>query len=90
VAQREVEAMVELLRTVRQQLDATLLVVEHDIAFIADLADRLVAMDRGGVLASGEPRTVLETPAVGEAFLGSDPLTLTRSGSTSANPRGDE
>jgi ABC-type branched-subunit amino acid transport system ATPase component len=90
VAQREVEAMVELLRTVRQQLDATLLVVEHDIAFIADLADRLVAMDRGGVLASGEPRTVLETAAVGEAFLGSDPLTLSRSGSTSSNPRGDE
>ena len=89
VAQREVEAMVALLRNVRDRLDATLLVVEHDIAFIADLADRLVAMDRGGVLASGVPRTVLETPAVGEAFLGSDPLTLTRSGSTAPNPGGD-
>jgi ABC-type branched-subunit amino acid transport system ATPase component len=89
VAQREVEAMVSLLRNVRDQLDATLLVVEHDIAFIAELADRLVAMDRGGVLASGVPRTVLETPAVGEAFLGSDPLTLTRSGST-APTRGDD
>ena len=60
VAQREVEAMVELLRNVRDQLDATMLVVEHDIAFIAELADRLVAMDRGTVLASGEPRDVLE------------------------------
>jgi ABC-type branched-subunit amino acid transport system ATPase component len=89
VAQREVEAMVALLRNVRDQLDATLLVVEHDIAFIAELADRLVALDRGGVLASGVPRTVLETPAVGAAFLGSDPLTLTRSGSTAPNPRGE-
>jgi ABC-type branched-subunit amino acid transport system ATPase component len=80
VAQREVEAMVELLRNVRDRLDATLLVVEHDIAFIAELADRLVAMDRGGVLTSGTPQAVLETAEVGEAFLGTDPLARTRSG----------
>ena len=80
VAQREVEAMVGLLRTVRDRLDATLLVVEHDIAFIAELADRLVAMDRGAVLLSGPPHEVLESPEVGEAFLGSDPLALSRSG----------
>jgi branched-chain amino acid transport system ATP-binding protein len=72
--------MVGLLRNVRDRLDATMLVVEHDIAFIAELADRLVAMDRGAVLTSGTPRDVLESPMVGEAFLGSDPLTLSRSG----------
>jgi branched-chain amino acid transport system ATP-binding protein len=80
VAQREVEAMVGLLRRVRDQLDATLLVVEHDIGFIAELADRLVAMDQGEVIASGAPSAVLELPEVGEAFLGSDPLALSRSG----------
>jgi len=80
VAQREVEAMVGLLRTVRDRLDATMLIVEHDIAFIAQLADRLVAMDRGTVLTSGPPRQVLESPVVGEAFLGSDPLARSRSG----------
>jgi ABC-type branched-subunit amino acid transport system ATPase component len=82
VAQREVEAMVQLLRNVRDRLDATMLVVEHDIAFIAELADRLVAMDRGTVLTSGAPRAVLGSPEVGEAFLGSDPLALSRSGPT--------
>ena len=51
-----------------------MLVVEHDIGFIAELADRLVAMDRGTVLVSGVARDVLEAPVVGEAFLGSDPL----------------
>jgi branched-chain amino acid transport system ATP-binding protein len=80
VAQREVEAMLGLLRNVRDQLDATMLVVEHDIGFIAELADRLVAMDRGSVLLSGAPREVLEAPIVGEAFLGSDPLALSRTG----------
>ena len=84
VAQREVEAMVALLRNVRDRLNATMLVVEHDIAFIAELADRLVAMDQGAVLASGPPRDVLESPLVGEAFLGSDPLALSRSGATTS------
>ena len=84
VAQREVEAMVELLRNLRVRLDATFLVVEHDIAFIAELADRLVALDRGAVLARGSTRDVLASPAVREAFLGSDPLALARSGSTAA------
>ena len=80
VAQREVEAMLGLLRRVRDQLDATMLIVEHDIGFIAELADRLIALDRGAVIASGAPSAVLELPAVGEAFLGSDPLAVSRSG----------
>jgi len=84
VAQREVEAMVELLRNVRDRLDATMLIVEHDIAFIAELADRLVAMDRGAVLASGAPQAVLESPEVGEAFLGTGALAVSRSGPSSA------
>ena len=73
VAQREVEAMGELLRSVQRRLRATLVVVEHDIAFIAGLADRLVALDRGTVLAEGEPSEVLARHEVVEAFLGNDP-----------------
>ncbi len=84
VAQREVEAMGRLLRNVRERLDATLLIVEHDIAFIAEVADRLIALDQGAVIAAGDPRTVLELPAVGEAFLGTDPLARTRSGPATA------
>jgi branched-chain amino acid transport system ATP-binding protein len=57
-----------------------MLIVEHDISFIAELADRLVAMDRGAVIANGPPADVLRSPVVGEAFLGSDPLALSRTG----------
>ena len=60
-----------------------MLVVEHDIVFIADLADRLVAMDRGTVLMSGAPRDVLDSALVVEAFLGSG---LARSGATTTTP----
>ena len=73
VAQREVEAMGELLRNVQARLGATLVVVEHDMAFIAGLADRLVALDRGRVLADGGPAEVLDRPEVVEAFLGQHP-----------------
>ena len=84
VAQREVEAMAELLRGVRRRLGATLVVVEHDIAFIAELADRLVALDRGRVLAAGAPREVLARAEVVEAFLGDDPSTRSTVSSAAA------
>jgi len=73
VAQREVEAMAQLLRSVQRRLGATLVVVEHDIAFIADLADTLVALDRGTVVAVGEPAEVLARAEVVEAFMGNNP-----------------
>ncbi|MGP0031529.1 MAG: MFS transporter [Acidimicrobiales bacterium] len=82
VAQREVEAMAELLRRVQRRLAATMVVVEHDIAFVSDLADRLVTLDRGTVLAEGPPDQVLARPEVIEAFLGNEPPA--RSGSSTA------
>jgi branched-chain amino acid transport system ATP-binding protein len=84
VAQREVEAMGELLLKVQRVLAATLVIVEHDIAFVAGLADRLVALDRGTVLAQGVPGDVLDRTDVMETFLGNDPLTRARSGAVAA------
>jgi branched-chain amino acid transport system ATP-binding protein len=80
VAQREVEAMGGLLARVQRTLGATVLVVEHDIGFVASLSDRLVALDRGTVLAVGEPADVLARPDVVEAFLGTDAAARRRSG----------
>ncbi len=82
IAQREVEAMGDLLRQVLSQLHATLVVVEHDIAFVSDLADTLVAMDQGTVLAAGHPTAVLERDDVVEAFLGSGPQQVRTGGWT--------
>ncbi|MDA8275741.1 MAG: MFS transporter [Actinomycetota bacterium] len=84
IAQREVEAMKELLVAVAAELAATLVVVEHDIAFVADLADRLVALDQGEVLASGLPDEVLGRPDVEAAFLGTSAVVRARSGAIGA------
>ncbi|WP_198371540.1 ABC transporter ATP-binding protein [Roseomonas rosulenta] len=46
------------------------LVIEHDLDALSRLVPRLVVMDRGRVLATGTPATVLADPAVREAYLG--------------------
>ncbi|HEY1747518.1 MAG TPA: branched-chain amino acid ABC transporter ATP-binding protein/permease [Xanthobacteraceae bacterium] len=51
----------------------TVLVVEHNLVFLAALAERLICLDRGKVIASGLPEAVRRAPAVIEAYLGSDP-----------------
>jgi ABC-type branched-subunit amino acid transport system ATPase component len=69
VAQREAEALGPLLSGMRDSLDAAVLVIEHDLGVLASVADRLVALDRGVVVAEGAPRAVLADPAVTAAYL---------------------
>ena len=55
----------------RDEMGASLVVIEHDVPLVASVADRLVAMDTGRVIASGVPDVVLVDPAVVESYLGS-------------------
>jgi branched-chain amino acid transport system ATP-binding protein len=71
IAQRESEALAPLLRRLRDEMGASLVVIEHDVPLVASVADRLVAMDAGRVIASGVPDHVLVDPAVVESYLGS-------------------
>jgi branched-chain amino acid transport system ATP-binding protein len=80
IAQREVEELGAMLDRLRRSLGATLVVVEHDIAFVGAFADLLVALDRGSVIAAGSPEAVLSNEAVVASFLGTDPVTRQRSG----------
>ncbi len=66
--QSEVAALGGLIERIRG--DAAVVLVDHDVPFVAGLADRLVALDLGRVLASGDPEAVLADPAVVDAYLG--------------------
>ncbi len=78
VAQAEVEALGAVLRSVRDHLDATMIIIEHDIPLVSSLSDRLIAMETGTVLAEGTPEHVLDDDAVIESYLGGDPTAVQR------------
>jgi branched-chain amino acid transport system ATP-binding protein len=80
IAQREAEALAPMLRRVRDQLGASLLVVEHDLPLLGSISDRMIALDLGRVVAEGPPGEVIEHPAVVASYLGTDEAAITRSG----------
>jgi branched-chain amino acid transport system ATP-binding protein len=63
--------MIELLRSVHQQ-GQTVMFVEHIMAAVMALSERLVVMHEGAVLTSGDPRTVVADERVVEAYLGEE------------------
>jgi branched-chain amino acid transport system ATP-binding protein len=86
IAQREAEALAPLLLRLRDHLDATLLVVEHDLSLVSTVSDRLVALDQGRVVVTGSAVEVLEHPEVIAAYLGTGDTARARSGARVSVP----
>lgn len=80
IAQREVEAFRPVLREIRDHLGATLVLIEHDLPLVMEVADRLYVMAAGQVIAEGDPRVLRDDPRVIAAYLGTDARVIQRSG----------
>jgi branched-chain amino acid transport system permease protein len=65
----EIDSAVEVVRRVHRAGTA-IVIVEHLLRVVNQLATRVVVLDRGTVLADGEPRAVMSDPAVIAAYLG--------------------
>ncbi len=71
IAQRESEALAELLLGLREDTGASFIVIEHDVPLVSSIADRLICLHLGRVIAEGSIKQVLSSPAVLSAYLGS-------------------
>jgi ABC-type branched-subunit amino acid transport system ATPase component len=67
----ELSASIEMVRTIRERFGITVVWVEHVMQAVMQLAERVVVLNFGRVLAEGPAETVMRDEAVVEAYLGS-------------------
>jgi branched-chain amino acid transport system ATP-binding protein len=66
----EVPVILDLIGHIRAQGDKTILLVEHKMDVVRSLADRIVVLHQGQLVADGAPAEVIASPIVQEAYLG--------------------
>jgi branched-chain amino acid transport system ATP-binding protein len=66
----ELAELGDLIRSIRDKLGITVLLVEHHMGLVMSLSDQVVVLNFGRVIANGPPAAVRSNPAVAEAYLG--------------------
>ena len=66
----EVPVILDLIRALKSRRDCTILLVEHKMDVVRELADRIIVLHNGQLVADGEPAEVIASPIVQQAYLG--------------------
>lgn len=66
----EVPVVLDLIQQIKAQGEKTILLVEHKMDVVRSLADRIVVLHNGYLVADGDPVEVMASPIVQEAYLG--------------------
>ena len=66
----EVPTILNLISAIKEDVSKTILLVEHKMDVVRSLADRIIVLHNGQLVADGEPAEVIASPIVQEAYLG--------------------
>jgi branched-chain amino acid transport system ATP-binding protein len=66
----EVPVVLDLIRALKAKRERTILLVEHKMDVVSELADRIIVLHNGQLVADGDPATVIASPVVQQAYLG--------------------
>ena len=67
---QETADLVQIVKKIRDDFDLTVLLIEHDMKFVAGLCDEITVLNFGTVLAQGKTNDCLNDPEVVKAYLG--------------------
>ena len=81
----EAPVILDLIRRLKADRSKTILLVEHKMDVVRELADRIIVLHNGTLVADGEPAEVIASPIVQEAYLGVSPQAA--SGANDAPPQ---
>ncbi len=66
----EAPVILDLIRKLKRDRSKTILLVEHKMDVVRELADRIIVLHNGQLVADGDPAEVIASPIVQEAYLG--------------------
>jgi len=70
----DVPVILDLIRALKAQKDKIILLVEHKMDVVRELADRIIVLHNGQLVADGDPDDVIASPVVQQAYLGTAPV----------------
>jgi branched-chain amino acid transport system ATP-binding protein len=70
MGEQETFQVASLIRKLHRRGALTIVLIEHDMRVVFNLADRISVLDQGRLLADGTPRQIADNPAVQAAYLG--------------------